>query len=78
VQTLAPAQRADPGHRGIVKALAYAYIWAGEPQDARPLLKFVPEAANEMSVYIWWWGTHGRPDLVQRARAAVADLATAQ
>ena len=78
VQTLTPAERADPGHRGIAKALAYAYIWAGDLQDARPLLKQVPEAASEMTVYIWWWGTQGRPDLAQRARAAVADLATAQ
>ena len=42
VQNLAPAQRADPGHRGIVKTLAYAYIWSGDMQDARPLLKLVP------------------------------------
>ena len=78
VSNLAPVQQADPGHRGINKTLAYAYVWTGDLQDARPLLKRVPEAANEMSVYTWWWGTHGRADLAQRAAAAVNDLASAR
>jgi len=78
IKTLAPAKRADPGHRGITKALAYAYIWAGDPQDAQPLLTALPEAASEMTVYIWWWGAHGLSDLAERARAAVAALPTAQ
>ena len=78
VANLAPVQRADPGHRGINKALGYAYVWIGDLQDARPLLKLVPEASNEMSVYTWWWGTQGRADLAQRAAAAVNDLAAAR
>jgi len=78
VARLASAQPAEPGHRGITKTLAYAYVWTGDLQAARPLLKQVPEASNEMSVYTWWWGTQGRPDLAQRAAAAVNDLAAAR
>ena len=77
VQNLAQAHRADPGHRGILKMLAYAYVWTGDLQDARPLLKSVPEAVSEMSVYTRWWGTQGRPDLAQRANDAAADLGAA-
>jgi len=75
VANLAPAVQADPGHRGLNKTLAYAYVWTGDLTAARPLLKQVPEAASEMSVYTWWWGTQGRSDLAQRAVAAVNDLA---
>ena len=78
VSSLAPAQQADPGHRGITKVLAYAYVWTDDLPAARPLLKLVPEAANEMSVYTWWWDTQGRTDLAQRAAAAVNDLAAAR
>ena len=78
VARLAPVQQADPGHRGVNKTLAYAYVWTGDLPDARPLLKKVPEASNEMSVYTWWWGTQGRADLAQRAAAAVNDLAAAR
>ena len=78
ISFLAPAQQADPGHRGLNKTLAYAYIWSGDLAHARPLLKSVPEAPNELGVYIWWWGTQGRTDLAQRAAAAVGDLAVAR
>lgn len=77
VTSLSAAHRLDPGHRGVLKALAYAYVWAGDSQDAGPLLKSVPEAANEMAVYTWWWGTQGHPDLAERARLAAAQLAAA-
>jgi O-antigen ligase len=75
VQNLALAHRADPAHMGVLKALAYAYIWNGDTQDARPLLNAVPEAKNEMTVYAWWWGTQNRPDLAGRANQAAAQLA---
>jgi hypothetical protein len=78
VAFLAPAQQADPGHRGLNKTLAYAYVWTGDLPHARPLLKSVPEAPHELGVYIWWWGTQGRADLADRAAAAVDDLAVAR
>lgn len=77
VQHLAQAHRTDSQHRGVLKALAYAYVWMGDEPQAVPLLKALPEAASEMQVYTWWWGVHGRADLAQRARVAAADLASA-
>jgi tetratricopeptide (TPR) repeat protein len=71
---LEPAQRADPGHRGLTKYLAYSYVWLGEYDRARPLLKMLPEAAGEMEVYTWWWGVHGRDDLAEHARTALGQL----
>jgi O-antigen ligase len=77
VQHLALAHRIDSKHRGVLKALAYAYVWMGDEQQAVPLLRALPEAADEMQVYFWWWGVHGRTDLAERARVAAADLASA-
>jgi hypothetical protein len=34
------------------------------------MLAEIPEAEQEMSVYIWWWGTQGRPDLSALAKDA--------
>ena len=76
VQDLAEAHGADSGHRGIVKALAYAYVWSADNHDAEPLLRTVPEAAGEMAVYTWWWGTQGRPDLARLATSAAKELGT--
>jgi hypothetical protein len=71
---LEPAYLADPGHRGLTKYLAYTYVWLGEYDRAEPLLKTLPEAAGELDVYTWWWGIHGRDDLADNARAALARL----
>jgi hypothetical protein len=71
---LEPAYLADPGHRGLAKYLAYTYVWLGEYDRARPLLKTLPEAAGEMEAYAWWWGVHGRDDLADHARLALAQL----
>jgi tetratricopeptide (TPR) repeat protein len=61
------AHRADPGHHGITKALAYSYIWAGWPGKAMPLLGDIPEARGEMAVYAWWWQEQDRADLARQA-----------
>jgi hypothetical protein len=71
---LEPAYQADPDHRGLTKYLAYTYVWLGDYDRARPLLKTLPEAAGEMEVYAWWWGVHGRDDLAEHARTALAQL----
>lgn len=65
------AYEADPGHRGIVKALGYTYVWLGEYDRAKPLLASIPEARGELEVYVWWWGTQGREDLSKRAQTMV-------
>jgi O-antigen ligase len=73
-QHLSLAHAADPGHRGILKALAYTYVWLGEIQLARPLLAQLPEAAGELSAFTWWWDTQGRADLASQAQAALEAL----
>ncbi len=62
---------ADPGHRGIIKALGYTDVWLGEYGRAKPLLATIPEARGELAVYVWWWGTQGRDDLSKRAQMMV-------
>jgi hypothetical protein len=57
----------DGRHQGIDKNLAYSYVWAGRHEDALGMMGRIPEASNEMGVYIWWWRTQGRDDLAGRA-----------
>jgi len=71
---LETAYQEAPNHRGIIKNLGYCYVWLGEMDKALPLLARIPEAQNEMSVYIWWWRTQGRPDLSDKASIVVSQL----
>jgi Tetratricopeptide repeat len=71
---LETAYQAAPNHRGIIKNLGYCYVWLGDMDKARPLLTRIPEAQNEMSVYIWWWRTQGRPDLSEKASVIISRL----
>jgi hypothetical protein len=64
---LETAYQEAPNHRGIIKNLGYCYVWLGDMDKAQTLLDRIPEAQNEMSVYIWWWGTQSRPDLSKNA-----------
>lgn len=64
---LETALRSDAGHRGVRKALGYSYVWLGQLDEAAPLLMGLPETAQEMDTYAWWWGTQGRADLAARA-----------
>ena len=73
-QHLEQAAATDPGHRGIAKTLAYAYVWLGDFEAARPLLRQAPEAREEMKVYVWWWGQLGRQDLAENARRMFREL----
>lgn len=66
-----------PSHRGIIKALAYGYVWLGEMEQAQSLLQHIPEAAEELDVYIWWWTTQNRSDLSANARLALESLQAA-
>lgn len=67
IRYLEAALRQDPGHRGVLKNLGYAYVWAGEYEQAQPLLAQVMEAKQELRTYVWWWQSQGRPDLAQNA-----------
>ena len=68
------AYRKAPHHRGIIKSLGYCYVWLGDMDKAQKLLDRIPEAQHEMEVYIWWWGTQGRPDLSENASIIVSLL----
>jgi O-antigen ligase len=59
-----------PDHRGIIKLLGYSYIWFGKIDMGQSLLSQIPEARDELNVYIWWWGTQGRNDLSENASLA--------
>lgn len=57
----------DGDHRGIRKNLAYAYVWAGYPERALPLLRDIPEADQELATYRGWWIEQGYPLFSDRA-----------
>jgi Tetratricopeptide repeat len=75
---LETAYQEAPNHRGIIKSLGYCYVWLGNMDKAQTLLDRIPEAQDEMKVYIWWWGAQGRPDLSGNASLMVSRLNTAQ
>lgn len=73
---LEAAYQETPNHRGIIKNLGYTYVWLGDIDKAQKLLDQIPEAQNEMKVYIWWWDTQGRTDLSENASRMVSRLNT--
>ena len=77
VAHLEQAYAADSSHRGIRKTLGYSYVWAGEPDLAAPMLSAIPEASQEMGVYVWWWGVQGRQDLAAQAESMAEQLENA-
>ena len=74
VANLEAAHQKAPNHRGIIKSLGYCYVWLGEMDKAQILLDQIPESQHEMEVYIWWWGTQGRPDLSDKASLFLSHL----
>src|SRR5579859_4648095 len=62
IEELGAAYRADPEHRGVAKSLGDDYVWLGQIERARNLLARIPEAAEQMDAYAWWWKEHGRQD----------------
>lgn len=63
-----------PHHRGIVKLLAYCYTWLGDADRAGEFLAQVPEAVEELDVYVTWWAEQGRDDLSDNAALALDAL----
>ena len=63
-----------PQHRGIVKLLAYCYVWLGDMDKAQEFLAHVPEAVEELDVYVTWWREQGRDDLSGNAALALDAL----
>jgi tetratricopeptide (TPR) repeat protein len=75
---LEKAFQINKDHTGILKNLAYSYVWAGEIEKAVPLLIQLPEAQHEMQVYTQWWRMLGREDLAASAEQALAKLGEAK
>ena len=65
------AYQADNGHKGIRKSLAYSYIWNDQLDKAQILLVNIPEARQELKIYIGWWETQNRDDLAAQAAQMV-------
>lgn len=63
-----------PQHRGIIKLLAYCYIWLGDLDRAQVFLAQIPEAVEELDVYVTWWKEQGRDDLSVNAALALEAL----
>ena len=61
------ANRLDPEHPGIEKALGYAYTWKGEFDQAYDILREYPETVYELGLYAQWWLTQDRTDLANYA-----------
>lgn len=60
---LEEARRGNPNHRGVIKALGYAYAWTGQLELAAELLAQIPEAKKELNAYTNWWKEENRSDL---------------
>jgi O-antigen ligase len=71
---LESAYAANPQHRGVIKSLGYILVWKGEFERATKLLRMIPEAAEELGFYIYWWQGLDRHDLSKRAAEARARL----
>jgi len=77
VDYLEIAHAQAPKHRGILKELAYCYVWLGDMEKAREFLPLLPEAVEELDVYVWWWDAQGRSDLSENAIEALDALKSA-
>jgi tetratricopeptide (TPR) repeat protein len=74
VRYLEVSQALAPEHRGIIKSLAYSYVWLGDMEAAQEFLIQIPEAKEELDVYVWWWEAQGRSDLSGNAKLALDAL----
>jgi putative inorganic carbon (HCO3(-)) transporter len=62
------ARAALPGHRGVHKALGYAYLWDGQIERAATLLSTLAEVPQELDTWSWWRGEQGQEQLADYAR----------
>lgn len=67
-QFLQSAYDLNPNRRGLIKNLGYTYAWLGDYDTGRNYLTLIPEARDELSIYIWWWNERAhRPEQSQNA-----------
>ncbi len=74
VANLETAYQSDSGHRGLIKSLGDEYVWLGDLERAQGFLTRIPEAAEQMDTYAWWWRQQGQPERAAYAEAMAADL----
>ena len=61
----------EPHNQAALKALGYAYLWAGQLDLAEELLRqveFQSRLIGELNYWHWWWGAQGRKDLSSYSR----------
>jgi len=68
------AHNLDPTHRGIMKQLGYAQLWAGDIEQGVMYLQLFPESQDELATYSWWWETQDEDELSQLALEAAAAI----
>jgi tetratricopeptide (TPR) repeat protein len=78
VQYLELANRINPNHRGVTKNLGYCYVWLDQMEKANLVLKNIPEAQEELDVYIWWWSVQGQPNLSEQAAKMMSIISPAK
>jgi len=71
---LETAFQGNDRHRGIRKVLGYNYAWTAQPDLAAEMLAEIPEARQELEVYVWWWEMQGRSDLANYAQSALSQM----
>jgi putative inorganic carbon (HCO3(-)) transporter len=68
IEHLETARAALPDHRGVQKALGYAYLWDGQIARAEELLRPLDEVYQELGTWRWWRGEQGQNQLADYAQ----------
>jgi putative inorganic carbon (HCO3(-)) transporter len=78
IEHLEIARSALPGHRGVQKALGYAYLWDGQIERAEVQLRPLDEVPQELGTWSWWRGTQGQEQLAEYARQLQSRMSRGQ
>lgn len=65
---LGRAYSQEPGNQATLKALGYAYLWTGQLDLAKPLLRQIDdqsELIEELGNWSTWWASQNRPALAE-------------
>ena len=77
ISYLERAYTQEPHNQAALKALGYAYVWAGRLDRAELLFKqidFQRRLIDELHYWRWWWGTQERQDLSSYANEMLQRL----
>jgi tetratricopeptide (TPR) repeat protein len=78
IQHLSLAHNVLSPHRGVQKALGYAYLWQGQIEPAAALLRPLPEIPQELETWAWWRDSQGQETLADYAQQLHELLQTGQ